>query len=103
MRKKVVNDSLDVGSVSDVNIVNNNDVDMDISNDTSTNSVNIVNTSTASEKKLIDMSPSKLSTPTKKSDITGYRLVDVEILSTIVSTLSCPFCKQATIKLPKLI
>ena len=31
MRKKVVNDSLDVGSVSDVNIVNNNDVDMDIS------------------------------------------------------------------------
>ena len=45
------------------------------------------------------MSPSKLSTPTKKSDITGYRLVDMEILSTIVSTLSCPFCKQATIKL----
>ena len=49
MRKKVVNDSLDVGSVSDVNIVNNNDVDTEISN-ASTNSVNIVNTSTASEK-----------------------------------------------------
>ena len=66
---------------------------------TSTNSVHIVNTSTASEKNLIDMSPSKVSAPTQKSDITGYRLVDMEILSTILSTLSCPFCKQATIKL----
>ena len=38
-------------------------------------------------------------TPNDKHDISGYRLIDAEVLSKVFSMLSCPECKQQTIKL----
>ena len=77
----VVNNGLntsfsDVNTIADaVNIVNNDD-------DASTSF-------TASAKKI---QPIEASSPTAHESITGYRIVDMEILSSVFSLLSCPSC-----------
>jgi len=50
----------------------------------------------ASAKKLEDITPMKLF---KDSNITGYRLVDMEILANVFREFLCPSCKQANIQL----
>ena len=53
-------------------------------------STNLSNTCTASEKKVENIQASL--TPANKEQITGYRLVDMEILAFIFSELGCPEC-----------
>ena len=53
-------------------------------------STNLWNTCTASEKKIENIQVA--STPANKEQITGYRLVDMEILSFIFNELGCPEC-----------
>ena len=60
-------------------------------------STNLSNTSTASEKKIenIQVTP----TLANKEQITGYRLVNMEIMSFIFSELGCPECCKCEINL----
>ena len=60
-------------------------------------STNLSNTCTASEKKIENIQVT--STPTNKEQITGYRLVDMEILSFIFSELGCPECCKCELNL----
>ena len=53
-------------------------------------STNLSNTCTASEKKVENIQATL--TPANKEQITGYRLVDMEILALIFSELGCPEC-----------
>ena len=53
-----------------------------------------VKSSSAKKLKLIE-----LGSPAKDEKLTGYRLIDLEILSDIFQQLLCPFCKDGYLKL----
>ena len=85
---------------SDVNIVN-------IDVNTAENSVNIIDppadpnttmsvNSSVSERKIESI---ETSTPSSSSRITGNRVIDMEILSSVISMLLCPSCKLGSMKL----
>ena len=60
-------------------------------------STNLSNISTASEKKIQNIEVT--STSDNKERITGYRLVDMEILSFVFSALGCPECCKCELNL----
>ena len=53
---------------------------------------------TISQKKVEEMKPV---TPKKYRSITGYRIIDMEILSQLIATLICPICFEHTLILSK--
>ena len=55
--------------------------------------------STASDKKVQTI---LASTPTCSEAITGYRLIDIELISSVFSTLLCPSCGKMKLKLSEL-
>lgn len=82
----------DVNATKDVNISSIN-----ASNTTIPDSDQDANISSASAKKI---QPIEASTPTASESITGYRYVDMEILSSVFSLVSCPLCGgKSTLKL----
>ena len=76
---------------SDSSIVNSES--LNVNNE----STNLSNESTASEKKIQNIAVT--STPDNKERITGYRLVDMEILSFVFSALGCPECCKCELNL----
>ena len=50
--------------------------------------------SSASSKKLADITPRK-----QRRKLTGYRIVDIELLSDVFKLLSCPLCFCQTLSL----
>ena len=81
---------------SDVNIDNSVDNDCGDPNNISGLSAN---TSTASDKKVV---PIEVSTPNSPNSITGNRIIDMEILSSIVNMLACPSCKSVNMKVSEI-
>ena len=77
---------------SDSSIVNSKS--LNVNNESTTN---LPNVSTASEKKIQNIQVT--STPYNKERITGYRLVDMEILLLVFSALRCPECCKCELNL----
>ena len=89
----VVNSSVNNESTLENNTVNSNASSPE---NASSSSFNLSNISTASSRKV---KPIGYSTPSSSQSITGYRIIDVEILNIDFSVFSCPSCGQQNLKL----
>lgn len=98
--KRSSDPSQNIAPSSPVNFVNsesNSYVNITESPCTSVNSsnpFNLSNLSTASSQKVQHF---EAVTPTRKGKITGYRIIDTEILSNVIETLLCPTCETCTL------
>lgn len=101
-KEKKIEESVDVNTV---NTSVNSDVNMESSSVSVNNdSVNISDVPTASERKIINIDIPVESTPTSSGKkVTGYRLFDMEILSFVLGTLSCPSCKANKLQLSEIL
>lgn len=66
---------------------------------TSVNSLNSHDLSTLSSASSQKVQTFEAVTPTQSSKITGYRIVDTEILSDVIEMLLCPTCEEFTLSL----
>ena len=89
----IVNSSVNNESTLENNTVNSNASSPE---NASSSSFNLSNISTASSRKV---KPIGYSTPSSSQSITGYRIIDVEILNIVFSVFSYPSCGQQNLKL----
>ena len=90
----VVNSSVNNESTLENNTVNSNNASSP--ENAASSSFNLSNISTASSRKV---KPIGYSTPSSSQSITGYRIIDVEILNIVFSVFSCQSCGQQNLKL----
>ena len=94
-RKVVESENKSINVITDVN--SDSSVIKSESLNVNNESTNLSNRCTASEKKIKNIQVN--STLVNKEQITGYRLVDMEILSFIFRELGCPECCKCKINL----
>ena len=96
--KVVNNDAVNIAPVNTINVESNSSVNIEVPFVNNVNNESNLNNSAQSAASLKVLNIDAV-TPSKVKTITGYRIIDMTILSGIFNEFQCPVCEHTTLSL----